>query len=61
LIDYFTGKNTPGAKKLDSLLGEELVAIGDLILIEVLQGLRTDKDFRPFHKHFKLKDAAADI
>ena len=45
-IDYFTGKNTSGAEKLDSLLGEELVAIGDLILVEVLQGFRTDKDFR---------------
>jgi len=45
-IDYFTGKNTPAAEKLDSLLGEELVAIGDLILIEVLQGFRTDRDFR---------------
>ena len=45
-IDYFTGKNTPPAEKLDSLLGEELVAIGDLILVEVLQGFRTDRDFR---------------
>ncbi|NOR66743.1 MAG: VapC toxin family PIN domain ribonuclease, partial [Woeseiaceae bacterium] len=29
-IDYFTGKNSPGVEKLDSLLGEELLAIGDL-------------------------------
>lgn len=49
-IDYFSGKNTPGAEKLDSLLGEELVAIGDLILIEVLQGFRADKDFRQAKK-----------
>jgi len=45
-IDYFTGKNTPAVRKLDSLLGEEHVAIGDLMLAEVLQGFRTDKDFR---------------
>jgi hypothetical protein len=45
-IDYFTGKNTPEAEKLDSVLGEEPVAIGDLVLTEVLQGFRTDKDFR---------------
>jgi len=45
-IDYFTGKNTPAARKLDSLLGEEPVAIGDLMLTEVLQGFRADKDFR---------------
>lgn len=49
-IDYFTGKNTLAAEKLDSLLGEELVAIGDLILIEVLQGFRTEKDFRQARK-----------
>ncbi len=49
-IDYFTGKNSPGAEKLDSLLGEELVAIGDLILTEVLQGFRADKDFRQARK-----------
>jgi len=49
-IDYFTGKNTPGAEKLDSILGEELVVIGDLILIEVLQGFRQNKDFRQAKK-----------
>ncbi len=49
-IDYFTGKNTAGSGKLDLLLGEELVAIGDLILVEVLQGFRTDKDFRQARK-----------
>ncbi len=45
-IDYFTGKTTPQADKLDSLLGEQPIAIGDLILTEVLQGFRSDKDFR---------------
>ena len=44
-IDYFTGRNTPQSDKLHSLLGQELVAVGDLILSEVLQGFRTDKDF----------------
>jgi len=45
-IDFFTGNNTTEVEKLDSLLGEELIAIGDLILAEVLQGFRMDKDFR---------------
>ena len=45
-IDYFTGKNTAEAEKLDSVLGEDPIAIGDLVLTEVLQGFRTDKDFR---------------
>jgi predicted nucleic acid-binding protein len=45
-IDYFTGNDTPEADHLDSLLGQELIAIGDLVLAEVLQGFRTDQDFR---------------
>lgn len=49
-IDYFTGRDTPEADKLDALLGEELVATGDLMLVEVLQGFRTDKDFRQAKK-----------
>lgn len=49
-IDYFTGKNTPAAEKLDSLLGDELVAIGDLMLTEVLQGFRADRDYRQARK-----------
>ncbi len=49
-IDYFTGRKTPATERLDSLLGEELVVIGDLMLIEVLQGFRADKDFRQARK-----------
>jgi len=45
-IDYFTGNVTPETDHLDSLLGQELIAIGDLVLAEVLQGFRADKDFR---------------
>ena len=49
-IDYFTGKDTPGADRLDTLLAEDLVAIGDLMLTEVLQGFRADKDYRKAKK-----------
>jgi predicted nucleic acid-binding protein len=45
-IGYFTGRKTSETGKLDALLGEEPIAIGDLILTEVLQGFRTDKDFK---------------
>ena len=45
-IDYFTGKDTVVTERLHLLLGEELVVIGDLMLTEVLQGFRTDKDFQ---------------
>lgn len=44
-IDYFRGAATPQAGRLDSLLGSEPVATGDLILAEVLQGFASDRDF----------------
>ena len=44
-IDYFRGEATPQAEKLDSLLGAEPIATGDLILTEVLQGFVSDRDF----------------
>jgi predicted nucleic acid-binding protein len=44
-IDYFNGATTPQADKLDGLLGREPLAIGDLILTEVLQGFTDDRDF----------------
>ncbi|MCY7285094.1 MAG: PIN domain nuclease [Cyanobacteria bacterium CAN_BIN43] len=45
-IDYFNGGDTPQTVRLDGLLGSELVGIGDLILAEVLQGFREDKDYQ---------------
>ncbi len=46
LIDYFNGVNNWQIEYLDSILGNELVVIGDYVLTEVLQGFRNDKDFR---------------
>ena len=45
-IDYFNGVPTPETDRLDALLGQDVVATGDLILVEVLQGIRNDSDFR---------------
>jgi predicted nucleic acid-binding protein len=45
-IDYFNGRPTPEANLLDSLLERERLAIGDLVLAELLQGFRSDLDFR---------------
>ena len=45
-IDFFNGVENLETNKLDETLGLEEVAIGDLILTEVLQGFRDDKDFR---------------
>jgi predicted nucleic acid-binding protein len=44
-IDYFRGSPTPQTDLLDKLLGTKPLAIGDLILTEVLQGFNRDKDF----------------
>lgn len=44
-IDYFNGAITPQTNKLEELLDSEPIAIGDLMLTEVLQGFRKDKDF----------------
>lgn len=45
-IDYFNGVATPASDLLDRLLGREPVAVGDLVLAEVLQGFRDDADYR---------------
>jgi len=49
-IDYFRGSQTPQCERLDALLGTEPLAIGDLILAEVLQGFTSDKAFNQAKK-----------
>ena len=44
-IDYFRGMQTSETDRLDSLLGSEPVATGDLVLAEVLQGIGSVQDF----------------
>ena len=44
-IDYFRGTQTPQTEKLDELLSREPIAVGDLILTEVLQGFGSERDF----------------
>ena len=43
-IDYFNGSISWQTNHLDSLLEDEPIAIGDLILAEVLQGFHSDRD-----------------
>lgn len=45
-IDYFNGRPTEQADPLDGFLGRRIVVVGDLILAEVLQGFRQDRDFK---------------
>jgi predicted nucleic acid-binding protein len=44
-IDYFRGADSPQAETLHQWLGVEPLAVGDLILAEVLQGFQNDRDF----------------
>ena len=45
-IDFFNGRATPETTRLRRLLGKQLLLIGDLVLMEVLQGFRHEADVR---------------
>ena len=45
-IDFFNGTENAETDKLNEILGLEEVVIGDLILAEVLQGFKSDKDYK---------------
>ena len=45
-IDFFNGAENAETDKLNEILGLEEVVIGDLILAEVLQGFRSDTDYK---------------
>jgi predicted nucleic acid-binding protein len=44
-IDYFGGNVTPQTDLLHAALGRRSIALGDIILCEVLQGYRRHQDF----------------
>jgi len=45
-VDFFNGRFTPATERLDELLGHEPLLTGDIVLAEVLQGFREDRDFQ---------------
>ena len=49
-IDYFRGATNVQTEVLDALLGQQPLAIGDLILTEVLQGFDDGRDFNAARK-----------
>jgi len=52
-IDYFNGADTPAGRRLEQAIDEnEWLGVIDLIVMEVLQGFRHDKDFRYAHDLF---------
>ena len=44
-IDYFNGVVSPFTDELDKQLMKGNVALGDLILLEILQGIKSDKEY----------------
>ncbi len=44
-VDFFRGAPTPQVERLDALLGTTHIAVGDLIVAEVLQGVRDEREF----------------
>ena len=49
-IDFFRGTDTPQVARLDALFAEERIIVGDLIMTEVLQGFRLERDFNQARK-----------
>ncbi|MDV6341499.1 PIN domain nuclease [Nitrosomonas sp. Is24] len=45
-VDFFNGKISSETEKLDHYLSSTVIIVGDLILAEVLQGFRNDKDYQ---------------
>jgi predicted nucleic acid-binding protein len=51
-IDYFRSSDTPQVELLDSLCGRTPMAVGDLVAVEVLQGVRDEQEFKLVKKVF---------
>lgn len=45
-IDYFNGVQSPHTDALDAAVVAGIVTMGDLIFLEILQGIRDDRDYR---------------
>lgn len=52
-IDYFNGTDNWQANYLEGSLLNETIFIGDLILAELLQGFKNDRDFNTVNEYFK--------
>ena len=52
-IDFFNGVSTPEVDRLDALLGVTPLAIGDLILVELMQGFRNERDVATARQLFR--------
>ena len=51
-IDFFRNEKTEQTDLLEVLVRRGEVALGDLILSEILQGVDSDREFRTLKRHF---------
>lgn len=51
-VDYFNGRQTPQTDELDRRLQRDVILVGDLILVEVLQGVSDDTHFDQAYNAF---------
>lgn len=53
-VDFFAARSSPHVEELEALLkGREDVCICGIVLAEVLQGIRSDADYRKTKKYFE--------
>jgi predicted nucleic acid-binding protein len=45
-IEYFARRSSPAAQMLDDVLDHEKILLGDLVMVEILQGAREGRDLR---------------
>ena len=55
-IDYFNGKVDSYTDELDKQFNEGNVVLGDLILLEILQGIKSDKEYNKTKKILETLD-----
>jgi predicted nucleic acid-binding protein len=55
-IDYLNGKITPQTDLLDECLIEGTLVMGDLVFLEILQGIRDDKQYKQVKAKLSLLD-----
>ncbi len=55
-IDYFNGKVDSYTDELDKQLNDGNVVLGDLILLEILQGIKSDKEYNKTKKILETLD-----
>ncbi len=51
-IDFFNGVSSPQTRELKLLLEFDFIAIGDIIWLEILQGIKSDTQFNVVMAHF---------